>query len=628
MISDPQLSPDSTKLSFITTRCNDDEYETIIWVVDSNNGYPIRFYSGGNPLNPRWSPNGQQILFTSRRGMKLEEKGTGIWVTQVWGGEPRQICKIRGEISNPQWNKYGTKVYFVTSVGENKDGDVKIIDKIPFWFNDEGWTYFKTKQLHVVDVNSGIMTLLTQGEENIQCFAAGNQGGKVAYAKSANLLKPSESELYVYDIAKGKHEKIVSGYMISDICWSQNDEQIAFLGHNGRHGDLTHLGIHLVSPKDGKVNHLTDELDLGCERSNYYDIRSPYACIPSLIWEGQEIYFPVSESDRVGIYRIHVEHGHIDPVINGQFSVEEFTISKYKVAYTRINATKPTEIWVKEDETEGCITRFNDHLIANISLSELSQFDFKQKDKCLVEGWVLKPYRWRKSEKFPAILDIHGGPKSKFGDSFMFEHQLYVANGYGVIIINIRGSDGYSQKFADIRGEWGIWNYEDLKMGVKTALKQNPWIDKDRLGITGFGYGGFITNWVITHSDMFKSAISQNSISNWSSFFSTSDIGFHFTTEQIGGSPWSNKDKYIEKSPITYAEDVQTPVLFIHSWNDYRCWIDQSIEFFTALKYLGKETKLAIFMEGPHGFSNSGKPSLRKKRLEIMIDWFNKYLRN
>ncbi|MBN2335458.1 PD40 domain-containing protein, partial [Candidatus Bathyarchaeota archaeon] len=177
MISNPELSPDSSKLAFVVAKAQDDDYTTTIWVVDSGNGYPIRFYSGGNPSSPRWSPNGQQILFTSRREMEKDEKGKGLWLTQVWGGEPRLIAKMGGGIAQPAWNKYGTKIYFVSGVGE-ENPDVRVIDTVPVWYNGEGWTHYRTKQLHVLDVNSGIVTQLTSGDLNVQCYAPGNLGGK------------------------------------------------------------------------------------------------------------------------------------------------------------------------------------------------------------------------------------------------------------------------------------------------------------------------------------------------------------------------------------------------------------------------------------------------------------------
>jgi dipeptidyl aminopeptidase/acylaminoacyl peptidase len=239
----------------------------------------------------------------------------------------------------------------------------------------------------------------------------------------------------------------------------------------------------------------------------------------------------------------------------------------------------------------------------------------------------MKPFGWNSNVKYPAIFDIHGGPRSKFGYATMFEHQIYSSEGYAVVFGNIRGSDGYDQEFADIRFKYGTRDYHDFLEMVEYVLKQNNWIDPKRLGVTGLSYGGFMTNWIIGHTSIFRCAVSQNSISSWDSFFGTSDIGFHFSKDQIGGDPWTNHGVYMEKSPITYAQRVTTPTLFIHSFNDYRCWIDQSILMHNALRYLGKKTKMIIYGEGSHSFRNLAKPSIRKQRLGDMMYWFNEYLR-
>jgi dipeptidyl aminopeptidase/acylaminoacyl peptidase len=209
----------------------------------------------------------------------------------------------------------------------------------------------------------------------------------------------------------------------------------------------------------------------------------------------------------------------------------------------------------------------------------------------------------------------------------MFEHQVYAAEGYAVVYANIRGSDGYDQEFADIRFQYGTRDYQDFMETVDYALGAYDWIDDTRIAVTGLSYGGFMTNWVIGHTGRFKCALSQNSICSWVSFFGTTDIGFHFGPDQIGGDPWSNPAAYAEKSPLTYAKKVATPTMFIHSYNDNRCWIDQSIQMFTALKYLGVETKLILYTEGSHSFRNLARPTIRKRRLHDMVNWFNQHLK-
>jgi dipeptidyl aminopeptidase/acylaminoacyl peptidase len=349
--------------------------------------------------------------------------------------------------------------------------------------------------------------------------------------------------------------------------------------------------------------------------------------MPVPAWDDGHIYFPVSEGGSFNLFRVDPESTEIEPVLEGDFSLEEFSVRDGAVAYTRVRTTDPTEVWIRDGDGERRLTNFNDYLVSELNMSGAEAFEFEASDGVKVEGWVLKPYGFEETEKYPAIVDIHGGPRSKYGDSLMFEHQLYAANGYGVVYANIRGSDGYDQEFADIRGNYEL-SYRDLMEAVDHVLEAFAWIDPDRLGVTGLSYGGFMTNWVVTHTDRFKAAISQNGICSWPSFFGTSDIGFHFTPDQVGGDPWTNEDGYREKSPITYAQEVSTPIMFVHSYNDYRCWIDQSILFYTALKYLGKEARFVLFMEGSHVFRSLAKPSIRKKRLRHMLQWFDDHLKS
>jgi dipeptidyl aminopeptidase/acylaminoacyl peptidase len=624
MIARPQLSPDAEKILYIVTVPDGDKYWTTLEVIKWRTGDKQMSLTDGDPTNPSWSPFGDKILYTSRKGMDEKEKGTGLWVTPL-SGEPELLAKFSGGVSSPRWSSDGKSILFVSGVGEI-DEDVRVVDKIPIWYNGEGWTYYKTKHLHRYVVLSGECSRLTEGDMDVQCYAESSDSEKIAYCQSANPLRPGESDLTIYDCASGVRDRILSGYMIQSLHWSPDGKQIAFMGHDGSRGYATHVGLHLMEAEGGPVKNLTGKLDRGCSRRHYYDIRSMNAGDTTPLWADEYIYFPVSNGDRHELHRFNTKSQSISPVLKGEYSLEEYSVKSGIVAYTRVNVDKPAELWVNTG-VDARVTDLNKDVMAEVWLSSKERFSFTQKDGAVVEGWILKPNGWDKGERYPAIVDIHGGPKSKFGDSLMYEHQLYAANGYAVIYINIRGSGGYSQEFGDIRGDWGVWDYDDLMLGVKTALEVYPWIDKKRLGVTGLSYGGFMTNWVITHSDAFRTAISQNSISSWTAFFGTSDIGFHFTPEQIGGNPWSSLDTYIEKSPITYANQVDTPVLFIHSWNDYRCWIDQSIEFFTALKYLGKETQLAMFMEGPHTFRSVAKLSLRKRRYQIMLDWFNKYLK-
>jgi len=239
----------------------------------------------------------------------------------------------------------------------------------------------------------------------------------------------------------------------------------------------------------------------------------------------------------------------------------------------------------------------------------------------------MKPFNFEPGKKFPAILEIHGGPKTAYGEVFVHEMQLLASEGYVVIYCNPRGSDGRGNEFADIRGKYGTIDYEDIMQFVDEAVKRYEFIDENKIGVTGGSYGGFMTNWIIGHTDRFKAAVSQRSIANWISKFGTTDIGYFFVEDQHFATPWSNYEKLWWHSPMKYADKVKTPTLFIHSDEDYRCWLVEAIQMFTSLKYHGVESKLVIFKGENHDLSRTGKPLHRLRRLKEIIEWFDKYLK-
>ena len=242
-------------------------------------------------------------------------------------------------------------------------------------------------------------------------------------------------------------------------------------------------------------------------------------------------------------------------------------------------------------------------------------------------GWVLLPKDYDETKKYPAILDIHGGPKTVYGEVFYHEMQYFASEGYFVFFCNPRGSDGKGNEFSDIRGKYGTIDYDDLMKFTDEVLNKYESIDKDRVGVTGGSYGGFMTNWIIGHTDRFKAAASQRSISNWISKFGTTDIGYYFVDDQQSGTPWNNADKLWWHSPLKYADKVKTPTLFIHSDEDYRCWMAEAFQMFSALKYHGVDSRICLFKGENHELSRSGKPTHRMRRLKEIISWFNHYLK-
>ncbi|WP_300940024.1 S9 family peptidase, partial [uncultured Dubosiella sp.] len=241
-------------------------------------------------------------------------------------------------------------------------------------------------------------------------------------------------------------------------------------------------------------------------------------------------------------------------------------------------------------------------------------------------GWVLYPKDFDKKKSYPGILDVHGGPKTVYGTVFYHEMQVWASQGYFVFFCNPHGSDGGSDEFADIRGKYGTIDYEDLMLFTDTVLKAIPEIDPKRLGVTGGSYGGFMTNWIIGHTDRFRAAASQRSISNWISFSQTSDIGPYFALDQQGASMDSDPEKLWFHSPLRYAKNVTTPTLFIHSDEDYRCPLSEGLQMLNALLECDIEARMCVFHGENHELSRSGKPVHRVRRLNEITDWMNSHL--
>lgn len=242
-----------------------------------------------------------------------------------------------------------------------------------------------------------------------------------------------------------------------------------------------------------------------------------------------------------------------------------------------------------------------------------------------IDGWVLLPKDYDENRKYPAVLDIHGGPKTVYGEVFYQEMQMWAGRGYFVFFCNPTGSDGRGDAFMDIRGKYGTVDYDDLMGFTDAVLAEYPQIDEKRVAVTGGSYGGFMTNWIIGHTDRFACAATQRSISNWFSFYGVSDIGPYFSTDQTGGDIFTDQEKMWFHSPLQYAGNVVTPTLFIHSDEDYRCPIDQGLQLYTALVQKGVETRFVWFRGENHELSRSGKPKHRVRRLEEITGWIEKY---
>ncbi|WP_446686112.1 alpha/beta hydrolase family protein [Metabacillus herbersteinensis] len=291
--------------------------------------------------------------------------------------------------------------------------------------------------------------------------------------------------------------------------------------------------------------------------------------------------------------------------------------------------TKPNELYYHDFKTgeSHLLTAVHEELLNRVQLSEPEILSFQAKDGRELQGWLMKPVGYKDGEKVPLILEIHGGPHMMYANTYVHEFQTLAEKGFAVLYINPRGSHGYGQQFVDlVRGHYGEGDFDDVMSAVDYICENYSFIDVERIGVTGGSYGGFMTNWIVGHTNRFKAAVTQRSISNWVSFYGVSDIEYYFTEWEVGGDLMSDPEKLWHHSPLKYVKNVETPLLILHGEKDYRCPIEQAEQLYTALKRLKKEVAFIRYPKADHDLSRNGNPKQRIKRLDAIAEWFVKHV--
>lgn len=423
-----------------------------------------------------------------------------------------------------------------------------------------------------------------------------------------------KEDLVLVDINTGK-EKVLIKEEFSYYTVDFIEDRIIFVATNMQKGGINEDAFIYVSDYEGNYKRLTDDkFDMSFGNSLGTDAR--YGGARTFATDSSKLYFLVTQKETTRLYSINL-NGEIKLEIDDQ--VEDFAIKNGSIYYLSMGSDTLAELKDKNGNV----------LVENkikTELGKIETFDFESNGDT-IKGFVMLPTNFDKDKKYPTLLSIHGGPKTELGEIFHHEHQVFANDGYIVIYTNPHGSSGNGVAYSDIRGLYGKKDYEDLMTFLDQAIERYPQIDSKNLGIYGGSYGGFMTNWTIGHTDRFKAACSQRSISNWTSFYGVSDIGYYFGSDQTDSTPWDSLEKMWDQSPIKYANKAKTPTLFIHADEDYRCPLEQGLQMYTKLKLNGVDTKMYIFHGEDHELSRSGKAHSRVKRLKEIKNWFDGYLK-
>jgi dipeptidyl aminopeptidase/acylaminoacyl peptidase len=315
-----------------------------------------------------------------------------------------------------------------------------------------------------------------------------------------------------------------------------------------------------------------------------------------------------------------------DEGVVGSFSFDK---DQSKLAYFHADMKNSGEIWLRDVASlrSRRLTEVNDNLLQELNLGEIEEVWFKGATGNDLQGWILKPPEFNSKKKYPSILEIHGGPGVQYGNFFMHEFYYLTANGYVVYFCNPRGGRGYGEAHSKaIWNNWGTVDYDDLMAWVD-FIQKRPYIDKRRIGVTGGSYGGYMTNWIIGHTQRFRAAVTQRSVSNLISMYGSSDYNWDMQREFGDQPPWENFKNYWRQSPMKYIGNAKTPTLVLHNEQDLRCAIEQGEQVFVALKKLGVDTEMVRFPDEPHGLSRTGRTDRRIERLKHILRWFDRYLK-
>jgi acylaminoacyl-peptidase len=642
LVGDAQLSGDASRIAFVRKQADKgkDEYKSNIWLF--RDGTVQQYSSGGKDAYPRWSPDGANLAFLSKRDKKMQ-----IYILPTSGGEAYPITSDTIDVSGFVWAPDSRRIAFVAGVlvnppeesaekeaeSEGKNGKeaekkapTQLIDRAGFKADGTGFVFDKRQQIQVVYTDSKEVKQLTTGDYNAGSPAWSPDGRHIVFASNRNSRWDVEIDSQIWEIpAEGGEPRRITqerGSWSAPV-YSPTGDEIAFAGFR-IFDDNSASGFHELWSVDSQGNGLRNLLeghDIEVGNSIINDAKAESE--QSLIWNEAGIWFVVSEKGEANIFRWR---GELEPVTHGKHDIQQFSVAGDSVAYIGSDITHPAEVFRRAPSGEtGRVTSFNDNWLSERELICPEAVTFTGAVGDAISGWLMKPLDDGSRTTRPVVLYIHGGPQAAYGWSFFHEMQWLAGKGIGVLLINPHGSSSYGEEHeTHIYGAWGKDDFQDV-MAAADFVSSLDWVDSARVGIAGGSYGGYMTSWAIGHTDRFPVAVVERALTNMLSFVGTTDSGpwwpYAWKTALEGDAA-----KLWSMSPIAYTNRMSTPTLVIHSENDHRCPVEQGEQLFVALRRRDVPTRFVRFPEESHGLSRGGKPSRRIERLGEIEAWLTRYL--
>lgn len=633
-VGDPQVSPDGRWIAYTvgTVDVEKDKRDSDLWMVGWNREDRVRLTSlpDSSESKPRWSPDGRYLAFLATRGDEAEKKKGGqLWLLDRRGGEAQKLTDLKGGVSDYDWSPDGKRLVLVvddfdpSSDPEKKEGWKRktappiVIDRYHFKEDRDGYLGTLRSHLQLFDVEARTAQVLTSGTFEEKSPSWSPDGRLIAFVsnRETDPDRIDNADIFVIEPKPGAEAKRLTTFPGRDAgrpSWSPDSTTIAFLeGDEPKYTAYSLNKLAVVPAAGGPTRILTGALDRA--------VQDP------IVWsaDGKSLTFVVQDDRITYVGRMPAAGGAVEKLTSGRRVVSSLAQGKSgALAMLSATAATPDEVAVWDDGTLRTVTHENDAWLATVQLATVEDFTTRGKDGNEVHGLLFKPPAYVPGQKYPTLLNIHGGPNSQDQHAFSFERQLLAANGYVVLAVNYRGSAGRGSAYQKaIFADWGNKEVKDLLAAVDYAIAAGI-ADPTRLGVGGWSYGGILTDYTIATDPRFKAAISGAGSALQLSMYGSDEYITQYDLEL--GPPWKSVEPWLKVSyPFLHADRIKTPTLFLGGSSDFNVPIIGGEQMYQALRGMGIDTQLVIYPGQYHGITT---PSYVRDRLERYLGWYGKYL--
>ena len=606
-VTEPRLSPDGALVAYVVTTTDRKANRRVpqIYVADTDARTPPRLFAASGANYPRWRPDGKLLAFVATRPASPKPQ---VYALPLTGGDPLPLTDLPEGVTLFDWSPDGARLVCVSRVpAPPPPSDVKHYRNAFYKQNGPGFEDGRRAHLYVVDLATRRARQLTnepnRDDVDPQWSPDGVTIAFVGQRADQDILM--NGDVWTVAASGGAPVK-VSAHRSSVLHprWSPDGRRIAYLA-----AESDDQPARLWLAAEGK--------SLPAWRAE--------VTLPDFAWSSDQtldLLAPVRGEQHA------FRTGVAAPLTTGPRWLQSLDVNRRaaRVAFVASDFTHPPELFVADAgfQQERRISHTSDALLADLVTQTVERFTFAGVDGLETEAFLVKPAGWQPDRRYPVVLSIHGGPSAMYGVGWSDEFQLFAAQGWAFLYVNPRGSYGYGEPFRRaVEGEWGGKAYEDLMRGVDAALQRYPWLDGERLAVRGQSFGGFMTNWIVSHTTRFRAAVTMSSISNFLSLEGTRDAAYSHSRD-FGGDLFANSETFWKYSPVRYAAAVKTPVLVLHGDADHRVPLEQGEQWFRALQHFGVPSELFIFPREDHSLHR--EPAHAVELMQRQLEWFARFL--